>query len=211
MVRSANDVKIVRMNPEKSTSTAKLASLTVGAVGVVYGDIGTSPLYAFRESVAATIEQRGSIDAQSLIGITSLVVWALLLIVTLKYVILILRADNHGEGGILSLMTLAIGSVKNTAFARFSPYFLYLGMAGAALFYGDAVITPAIVGTIRTRGPRISNTQLHTLHTSGSRDHYSDTIYHAIQRHRKNRPLLWTHHDAMVYGDGSRRPNTYTR
>lgn len=116
----------------------------MGAIGVVYGDIGTSPLYAFRESVAATIEQRGSIDAEALLGITSLVLWALLLVVTLKYVILILRADNHGEGGILSLMTLASQSIKNTPHAWASRAILLLGIMGAALFYGDAVITPAI-------------------------------------------------------------------
>ena len=132
------------MTSQNQTTSRAQLGLTVGAVGVVYGDIGTSPLYAFRESVAAIIGQRGSIDAEKLIGITSLVIWALMLIVTIKYLILVLRADNHGEGGILSLMTLALGGVKDTRYAPLVPGLLYLGMAGAALFYGDAIITPAI-------------------------------------------------------------------
>ncbi|MBY0406120.1 MAG: KUP/HAK/KT family potassium transporter, partial [Rickettsiales bacterium] len=123
---------------------ARLAALTLGAVGVVYGDIGTSPLYAFRESIAAAMEQGGIITPQSVLGITSLVVWALMLIVTLKYVVLVLRADNHGEGGILSLMTLALGGARQAGRPWLSPSLLLLGMLGAALFYGDAVITPAI-------------------------------------------------------------------
>lgn len=147
-------------SPQKSTPRGQLASLTLGAVGVVYGDIGTSPLYAFRESLAATIEQRGSVDAESIVGITSLVIWALMLIVTLKYVILILRADNHGEGGILSLMTLATNGVKDTNFARLTPSILMLGMAGAALFYGDAVITPAISVLSAVEGLELVTTHL---------------------------------------------------
>lgn len=125
-------------------SLSRLAGLTLGAVGVVYGDIGTSPLYAFRESVAATLEQTGSIDADSLIGITSLVIWSLILVVTLKYVVTLLRADNHGEGGILSLMTLALQGIQATPLARFTPAILMMGMTGASMFYGDAIITPAI-------------------------------------------------------------------
>jgi KUP system potassium uptake protein len=109
--------------------------LVLGAAGVVYGDIGTSPLYALRESLAHS----GSLQRETVIGIVSLLLWALIITVTLKYVVLIMRADNKGEGGTLSLMALA-----HRALGRRTGVVLALGIAGAALFYGDAVITPAI-------------------------------------------------------------------
>ena len=117
---------------QKSQTTA----LTIGAIGVVFGDIGTSPLYAFREA----LNQSGAsdIDASEIIGVLSLALWALILVVTLKYVLFLMRADNHGEGGVLSLMALAKRAVGG------STLIFVLGAAGAALFYGDAVITPAL-------------------------------------------------------------------
>lgn len=114
-----------------------LAALTLGALGVVFGDIGTSPLYAMREALA---HSRADVSAElSVLGVVSLITWALILVVTLKYVALIMRADNKGEGGTLALMALAQRALK-----RRSGTVLLLGMAGAALFYGDSVITPAI-------------------------------------------------------------------
>ncbi len=115
-----------------------LLALTLGSVGVVYGDIGTSPLYAFRESLAAASGHAGAVESGMVLGVLSLIIWALLIIVSLKYVILILRADNQGEGGILSLMALAQQAVGSRGWV------LLLGMLGCALFYGDAIITPAI-------------------------------------------------------------------
>ncbi len=113
--------------------------LALGAIGVVYGDIGTSPLYALREAVNAALVQDGKVTEPLILGILSLIIWALLLVVTLKYVVVLLRADNKGEGGTLSLMALAQrGRGKNLAIIPI------LGMIGAALFYGDAIITPAI-------------------------------------------------------------------
>ncbi|MES2543234.1 MAG: KUP/HAK/KT family potassium transporter, partial [Pseudomonadota bacterium] len=114
-----------------------LAALTIGAIGVVYGDIGTSPIYAFREAIRAT----GARDpgAAEVLGILSLLIWTLILIVTIKYVFFLLRADNRGEGGILSLYTL----VRLAAGKRSVPVLL-LALCGAALFAGDAAITPAI-------------------------------------------------------------------
>ena len=114
-----------------------LAALTLGALGVVFGDIGTSPLYAMREALA---HSRADVSPElSVLGVVSLITWALILVVTLKYVALIMRADNKGEGGTLALMALAQRALK-----RRSGTVLLLGMAGAALFYGDSVITPAI-------------------------------------------------------------------
>jgi KUP system potassium uptake protein len=110
--------------------------LTLGSLGVVYGDIGTSPLYALRESL---LHAGGAPTHVEVIGIVSLLIWALILVVTLKYVALLLRADNHGEGGTLSLVTLAQGTMKKP-----SNFILALGIVGASLFYGDAILTPAI-------------------------------------------------------------------
>ncbi len=112
-------------------------ALAMGSVGVVYGDIGTSPLYALRESLQ---HARGDgIERTEVIGIVSLLLWALMIVVTFKYVIFIMRADNKGEGGTLSLMALA-----QKATGRGMGAIFMLGVTGAALFYGDAIITPAI-------------------------------------------------------------------
>ncbi|HKG76433.1 MAG TPA: potassium transporter Kup [Beijerinckiaceae bacterium] len=113
--------------------------LALGALGVVYGDIGTSPLYAFRESVAAATGGGANVTRDAIIGVLSLILWSLVLVVTLKYVFILLRADNKGEGGTLTLVALA-----QRALQRGRGVAVALGIAGAALFYGDAVITPAI-------------------------------------------------------------------
>ena len=111
-------------------------SLTVAALGVVYGDIGTSPLYTVKQcfpDVADVSEPR-------VFGVLSLIAWALTLVVTVKYVIVLMRADNRGEGGILALMVLAL----RAAAGRRSWWILSAGLFGAALFYGDGVLTPSI-------------------------------------------------------------------
>ncbi|WP_397409219.1 potassium transporter Kup [Polaromonas sp.] len=117
-----------------------MAALTLGAMGVVYGDIGTSPLYTMKEifSPATGI----ALNAAHLIGATSVIFWGLMLVVTLKYVLLILRADNRGEGGIMALTALAAKAAGKTPRRRV--ILLLAGVFGAALFYGDSVITPAI-------------------------------------------------------------------
>lgn len=117
-------------------SAAGLLSLVVGAIGVVYGDIGTSPLYALREALVPA-SRDGLVD-QEVVGIVSLLIWTLTLIVSLKYVILMLQADNNGEGGTLSLLALAQKALGRRVFL------LAIGVVGASLFYGDSVITPAI-------------------------------------------------------------------
>ncbi len=131
---------------------ASFAALALGALGVVYGDIGTSPLYALRETINAAIS--GHLGAHGgagvapvlrevprdiVIGVLSLILWSLVFVVTIKYVLILLRADNNGEGGTLTLVALA-----QRAVGRGKGWVLGLGMLGAALFYGDAVITPAI-------------------------------------------------------------------
>jgi KUP system potassium uptake protein len=123
---------------ERAQPRAGLVGLTAGCIGVVYGDIGTSPLYAFREALLAA-SGSGPLTREAVLGVVSMILWTLILIVTLKYVLLLLRADNDGEGGTLSLMALA-----QRAIGRGGVCVLILGLAGAALFYGDAIITPAI-------------------------------------------------------------------
>src|SRR5215468_7840205 len=119
-------------------STASFAALTLGSIGVVYGDIGTSPLYALREAVKAA-SAGAAATPLGVLGVVSLILWALIIVVTLKYVVILLRADNHGEGGTLALMALAQRAVTRGAAA-----IVLLGIISGALFYGDAVITPAL-------------------------------------------------------------------
>ena len=117
---------------------AHVWTLALGSIGVVYGDIGTSPLYALKESLTAATAG-GQLTENMVTGVMSLMLWALTIIVTLKYVWLIMSADNQGEGGPLSLMALLQRAMGRNFFV-----ISLLGMAGAALFYGDAIITPAI-------------------------------------------------------------------
>lgn len=116
-----------------------LAVLALGAVGVVYGDIGTSPLYAFRAALGAVAGPGGDFTRADVLGVVSLILWALLVIVTLKYVVVLTRISNHGEGGPLALMAL----VRSAFYGSTLP-FLFVGMVSTALFIGDSMITPAI-------------------------------------------------------------------
>ncbi|WP_455874815.1 potassium transporter Kup [Rhizobium yanglingense] len=122
---------------DRHMTPRKLFYLTLGSVGVVYGDIGTSPLYAFREALKPVAHD--GITRFEIISLISLMLWALTIIVTLKYVLLLLRADNEGEGGTLSLLALLMKTANGH-----TALLLTLGMAGAALFLGDAMITPAL-------------------------------------------------------------------
>src|SRR3984893_13069362 len=119
-------------------ASPSLAALALGSVGVVYGDIGTSPLYAFREAVIAASNDQ-PVTREIVLGVLSLIVWALIITVTLKYVLILLRADNNGEGGTLSLTALA-----SRALGRRTAFVFIVGVIGAAMFLGDSVITPAI-------------------------------------------------------------------
>ncbi len=118
-----------------------LPLLALGALGVVFGDIGTSPLYTLRACLHSLGEQRAS--EADVIGILSLVFWALTLVVTLKYMTFVMRADNHGEGGILALLALVPQRLRSRSNGRLK-WLAFLVVIGAALLYGDGVITPAI-------------------------------------------------------------------
>ena len=135
---------------------AALAALTLGALGVVYGDIGTSPLYALKEvfhggHVAAT--------ADNILGVLSLIFWTMTIIVSVKYVALILRADNNGEGGLIAMLALATTAVKDKP--RLRSALMTVGLFGTAIFYGDGVITPAISVLSAVEGLEIAAPSLH--------------------------------------------------
>lgn len=122
--------------PTRDQAVVKLA---LGAIGIVFGDIGTSPLYAFRE--AFTGHHPLALDALHIYGVLSLIFWAMMLVVTVKYVTIIMRADNRGEGGSLALLALMGG--KNSG-KKWSAGIVMLGVLATALFYGDSMITPAV-------------------------------------------------------------------
>ena len=123
---------------DATSNKASLWTLALGSVGVVYGDIGTSPLYAFREAVMAA-EPDGLVTRDIVLGVLSMILWALIVVVTVKYVLVLLRADNNGEGGTLSLTALAARAI-----GRRTTLVFLLGVIGASMFLGDSVITPAI-------------------------------------------------------------------
>src|SRR4051812_47677780 len=117
----------------------KLAALALGAIGIVFGDIGTSPLYTMKE----TLGTHGMTPQPlAVLGVLSLIFWSLLMVISLKYVTFVMRADNKGEGGIMALMALAQRSVSGSPRARW--VLAAIGIFGASLFYGDGVITPAM-------------------------------------------------------------------
>ncbi len=130
--------------------------IALAALGIVYGDIGTSPLYVMK-----TVFDKDAglpLNQPELVGVLSLILWSLMLVVTLKYVLLIMRADNHGEGGIMALLALAASSVAGRP--RLRHFLLLLGVFGAALFYGDGVITPAISVLSAMEGLEVASPRL---------------------------------------------------
>lgn len=139
MAIAENAVEAAQNGDNGGHAKQGLGVLMIGALGVVFGDIGTSPIYAFREALHAAAGGGEVASREDILGVLSLILWALTIIVTIKYVVFVLRADNKGEGGTLSLMALA-----SSAFTSKSLPILVIGMVGASLFFGDAVITPAI-------------------------------------------------------------------
>ena len=138
LANNGSEAETVEQSSHSEIEQHSAKVLMLGALGVVYGDIGTSPIYAFREALVAS--SRGHVaERGDILGVLSLIIWSLTIIVTIKYIMFVLRADNRGEGGVLSLMALARGS-----FAKRPAIILAIGIVGASLFFGDAVIPPAI-------------------------------------------------------------------
>jgi KUP system potassium uptake protein len=141
------------IQPRPSSS---LAVLTLGALGVVYGDIGTSPLYAFKEVFA---HGHVPLTPQNIYGVLSLIFWTLTVVVSIKYVVLILRADNNGEGGLIAMLALASQAVKDRPVLR--KYLLMVGIFGTSIFFGDGVITPAVSVLGAMEGLEVAAPALH--------------------------------------------------
>lgn len=137
-------------------TSARLHVITLGALGVVFGDIGTSPLYALKESFSP--DHGIPFSSNAVMGIISMLFWAIMIVVTLKYIYLVMRADNNGEGGVLALMALALRTAKNGS--PWAKWLMMLGVFGACMFYGDVVITPAISVLSAVEGLGIAAPQL---------------------------------------------------
>ncbi len=156
----------------------KLLPLALTALGVVYGDIGTSPLYAMREcffgshSVPPTQE--------NVLGVLSLIIYSLVMVISLKYVAIVMRADNHGEGGILALTAL----LPPRDSARRTPLLVLLGLFGAALLYGDGMITPAITVLSAIEGVKVATPVFEPYVVPDDRGHSDWRLRHPAPRHR---------------------------
>ena len=187
--------------PGSGVKTPRLSGAAViGAMGVVYGDIGTSPLYALEASLTAA---GAPTDRLAVLGVLSLIFWSLLVVVTLKYVVLIMRADNEGEGGILSLFalvqrTLAVGN-------RWQRVIVMLAALGAALFYCDALITPAISVLSAVEGLENLNPRHRPCRGAGDADHHHRAVRDPVSAARKGRPPVRPDHAGVVPGAGSER------
>ncbi|MCB1247601.1 MAG: KUP/HAK/KT family potassium transporter, partial [Acidimicrobiia bacterium] len=139
-----------------TSKSSKLAvGLTVGAIGVVFGDIGTSPLYALRESLAG--EHGLATTEANVLGVLSLMFWSLVIVISIKYIGIVMRADNDGEGGILALTALLKGPIRTRR------TLIVLGLFGTALLYGDGMITPAISVLSAVEGIEIAAPSVHNL------------------------------------------------
>jgi KUP system potassium uptake protein len=157
MARTLQAVALARHDAPPLPAAAALAAL-----GIVYGDIGTSPLYALKQAAAAG----GTLSSATVLGIVSLILWTLILVVSLKYAILIMRADNHGEGGIVAL--LALLDVRHAPARSWRASLLIVGLIGAALLYGDGVITPAISVLSAIEGLKLDAPRLAPIVVPGS-------------------------------------------
>src|SRR5438309_12115158 len=147
-------VSVTSIEAHEGPGSTGFWALTLGSIGVVFGDIGTSPLYAFREAVAGAAQGQ-PVTRIMVLGVLSLILWALFIVVTAKYVLLLLRADNNGEGGTLSLMALG-----QRALGRRSWPLLALGVIGASMFIGDSMIPPAISVLSAVEGLKLATPEL---------------------------------------------------
>src|ERR1044071_354781 len=132
-----------RPHVDEHPTGKRLAVLSLTALGIVYGDIGTSPLYSLQQCFTSKEFSIAPTEA-NILGLLSLIVWLLILVVAVKYIVFIMRADNHGEGGILALMALILQKERRVSDSRRRWALVVLGLFGAALLYGDGIITPAI-------------------------------------------------------------------
>ena len=183
------------------------ALLALGALGVVYGDIGTSPLYAMRESMEGTGHQLAVLEP-NVLGILSLIVWSLIIVISIKYLVFVMRADNEGEGGILALTSLI--PISNEPRTRRRAMIL-LGLFGTALLYGDGMITPAISVLSAIEGTEIAAPQIADYAVPIAGVILVGLFVVQRLRHRRRGPRLRSRHGRVVHdargaGDRADRP-----
>ena len=178
-----------------------LALLTLGALGVVYGDIGTSPLYALRECFAGSHPLPPT--RMNVLGVLSLIFWSLLLIVSLKYLAIVLRATNRGEGGILALMALAFPKQLPGA-GRRRALLIGLGVFGAALLYGDGMLTPAISVLSAVEGLNVATPAFEHFVIPHYRNYPHRPVRRPKPRHRQSGRDLRAGHGLVVFRAGER-------
>ncbi len=180
--------------------------MTIGALGIVYGDIGTSPLYSIRETFAEV--HRVPVTRSSILGVLSLIFWSLIVVITVKYVSVVLRADNHGEGGILALTALVAPTEESR---RRRNWLVLAGLFGAALLYGDGAITPAISVLSAVEGVESRRSGAVTVRRADGNRHPRRALFHSATGKRSSRPLLWTGDGRLVCGAGGARDRPYHR
>lgn len=146
------------MQPENGIRKSHLPALALGALGIVYGDIGTSPLYTLKEVFAPSPHQLPA-SPDNILGILSLVLWSLIVVVSIKYVVFVMRADNRGEGGIMALIALALRETGDNP--RLQRMIMLIGILGACMFYGDGMVTPAISVLSAVEGLEVGTPLLH--------------------------------------------------
>ena len=188
---------------EKRGHSASLAALAFGALGVVFGDIGTSPLYTLKECLHAAGGERASIPAD-LFGILSLMFWALIFVVTIKYLVFVMRADHDGEGGIFALLAIVPDRFRTRAATngRVTGMAL-LAVIGAALLYGDGVITPAISVLSAVEGLKIASPHCRLCRTSTDVWNSRRTFRHPAAWYWRHWQVIRPGHDCLVYHDGN--------
>jgi len=180
---------------------------TLGALGVVYGDIGTSPLYALKEAAKAAAHG-GPLIPEAILGVVSLILWALILIISVKYALLILRADNRGEGGIVAL--LALLHARNAQPGTWRAQLLVVGLVGAALLYGDGAITPAISVLSALEGLKVDAPSLAPA-VGAAHPHHPDRAFrHATERHWLHRQYIRAGDACLVRGARTTRHPRYS-
>ena len=178
----------------------RTTALAVGALGVVYGDIGTNPLFALRDAFEGP--HHVGISEANVLGLLSLVFWSLIVVITIKYLTFVTRADNDGEGGILALSALAIGKDPVVRGRRW--LLLLIGLFGAALLYGDGMITPAISVLAAVEGTSVAAPSLHRFVVPAAVLVLIGLFSVQSSRHRAHRTGLRSGHDRVVHHD--RRP-----
>ena len=187
------------------------AAVTVGALGVVFGDIGTSPIYTVQTVFNPDDPHPVPVSTDNVYGVVSLIFWSVMIIVTLNYVLLVMRADNDGEGGIMALITLLRRGGRGAARRRAALVLAGLGIFGASLFFGDSMITPAISVLSAVEGLKVVEPALAKPDRADHRGDHRRAVRRAAARHRGRRPAVRPGDDRLVRGDRRVRRRRHRR